>query len=263
MGKTHRRLPYLLLFGCFLLIGFSIGRGVLDDPAESRAIRPPSGVAASQRNILVIGVDDLNARQPRLESIWLVIYLIDHPQAIFLPIYPPPTEGARTGEADPPHPSLDPADQARLPGELFKTAPDGSPDLDFLEAHQAKNLWWSGYILVDEIGMAEVVEAARKLGADDLGSTSGIRAIAEIPPAWVDPVGALAGQVELARTMCRYLKGAPSDLELSPLLDIIPRHARTDLNLTRATSELKNLLSSPGGLSCEFPTVRVSPIPAQ
>jgi hypothetical protein len=263
MGKTHRSLPYLLLFSCFLLIGFSIGRGVWDDPAESRVIGPPSGVAASQRNILVIGVDDLNARQPRLESIWLVIYLIDHPQAIFLPIYPPPTEGGRTGEADPLFPSLDPPDQARLAGELFKAAPDGSPDLDSLEAHQAKNLWWSGYILVDEMGMAEVVEAARKLSADDLESTSGIRAVAEIPPAWTDPQGSLAGQVVLARTICRYLKGAPSDLDISPLLDIIPRHARTDLNLTRTISELKNMLSSPGGLSCEFPTVRVGPVPAQ
>ena len=249
MGKAYRNLSSLLLFSLFLLAGFVLGRAVFNPSEEnwagdfisslriSTSIKSLPEVANGQRNILVIGVDNLNTPQPRLESVWLILYIIDRPQVTLFPIYPAPS--------------------AEILGPLFKITPEGAPDPVFLEALLAQGLWWSSYILLDEAAMAEVVEAASSLSAKNRNSISGVRAVAEVPPVWEDPDGSLIGQISLAQTICRQLNGSPSRLDISYLLDLIPRHASTDLNLTRAAAELESLLSDPDGLSCEFPNIRI------
>jgi hypothetical protein len=199
-------------------------------------MEPTPAAANGQRNILVIGVDDLNSSQPHLESVWLILYIVDRPQITLLPIYP------------------------GLPAEkfspLFKVGPDGAPDPVFLEALLEHGLWWSGYILLDEVALAEVIEAASRQSSKDRNSLSGVRAVAEVPPPWEDPQRSLSGQIHLAQYLCSQLDGSNPGLDIASLLELIPRHATTDLNLTRRAAELRHLLADPQGLSCEFPTLQ-------
>ena len=253
--KAHRNLPYILLFSSFLLIGYCVGRSAIDFQTASWArhfisslknspnFKPSLPLAAGQRNILVIGVDDLNAPRPRLESVWLVLYINDLPQVTLLPVYPAPAgEGAETG---------------RTLEDLFQLSAGKAPDPVFLDALQASGLWWSGYILVDEVAVVEVVDLVSKMSANNWSRTSGVRAVAKVPPAWEDRSASLAGQAGLVQAICRDAQGIASRKDISHLLDLIPRHASTDLNLTRTVSELRSLLSHPDGFSCEFPTLSV------
>lgn len=199
-------------------------------------------IPAHQRSILLIGIDDFLAAEPKLESLWMIFYLRDHPQFMLVPIYPNRMPG------DSPLPLVD-----ENLASSFRLMNDASPHPTFLQALHDKDIWWNGYLILDKTALLQIQEFSNKF-ANDLeqsNSTLGIHHIGE------DPLQALLDQTRLAQQLCRSSNQVlDSDAsEILAFLDQISSHLSTDLNLHMLLLELQQALQTGGGVSCEFPTL--------
>lgn len=224
----------------------------LDPSATPAALStPPSGrpsgagdpAKTGQKNLLVIGIDDLHSHQPQLESIWLVIYLTTSPHLKLLPIYPALLEGG--------------LQQDGLLESVFQLDPGLQPDPSFLAGLYARDLWWENYIVLDKTGLAKLIEMVSGADLED-GPDAGLRVIASLPLARDDPQAALLGQTALLRAMCRLADGSPTTLDLAMAFDILSEHISTDLAPHKAIPFVQKILESGAGLTCEFPTSKPS-----
>lgn len=215
------------------------------DPFQLARQAPEASLAVptnGQRNLLVVGVDRLASPSPRLESVWLVVYFPGRSPVTLLPIYP-----ALPGTLSQGEPALE---------EAFGMAPNGKPSAAFLRRLRQERLWWSGYLLLDEGGLAVLLDS---LGGIELGGSrvDGARALASLPSPEVDRLGALDAQAELLRAACKAA-GQESPLpatpqELARLLDAIRAHYRTDLDLPAILQEWILGAGEQTALACEFP----------
>ena len=132
-----RAIKIFLMFGIF--IGFMVG-GILAASAvtgtggtTNPAVLVPgikldsSGAAPNgQRNILLIGVDQLDNATPHLEGLWLLMNVAASNQITLLPLYP----------ATPGKEVMDPAQLI----SRFHLDSNGYPDTDFLSIIQEGRL---------------------------------------------------------------------------------------------------------------------------
>ena len=217
-------------------------------PVHSSEIpgRPSSGDESiiHQRNILVIGVDNLDTASPNLESVWLIIYMPNTPHFMLLPIYPTKsltnTSSSTAGE------NL---------SDIFQLDSKTSPDAIFLEKLQASDIWWNSYILMDESALVEVANFVSSY--NDRKNLDGLSAINSIPDPWDDPTAALIGQAEFAQDLCRQTVhlSMVDAWRYMHLFKAIQDHVRTDLDLEQTIAEWQQLMVYSGTISCEFPSL--------
>lgn len=78
-----------LTFLVSAVIGFNVAAGLYDTPSQNMAVQHAAPAAGSQKNFLIIQVDSIKARQPILQSIWILLYRSSGaPYAIFKAAYP-------------------------------------------------------------------------------------------------------------------------------------------------------------------------------
>lgn len=246
--KALRTLSYLFLFGSTLVLGLHAGRTTAASLAASRPVPipvltqlPPTPQAIripgnGQRNLLVIGVDDLQASQPRLDGVWLVLYIQGYPQITLLPVYPQPSGQENISPAL----SLE---------KSFHLVRGSEIDPAFLDALKARQLWWNNYVLFDKTTADKLFQWTKRVGQVGSGAKSG----ADLPAAREDPDGALASQHKQIQDLCQAANLSTSE-DLSRLIELASQHVITDLDVKEAVSEFRDLLSHPQRLACEFPT---------
>lgn len=199
---------------------------------------------ARQRTILIIGIDDLRARHPQLISVWMAFYLLDTPHFMLVPIYPSTSSVGLT------QPILD-----DTLASLFRIDTGSSPGVEFIQALQAKDLWWTGYILLDR----DALESIRKFaeGNTSRSKQNHILAPSSIPDPRQNLKAALMGQTRFAQDLCRSSSGL-SSMESGQVVGLIKRlssHFMTDLDLVQVMNEIQTALKNGGGISCEFPSL--------
>ena len=203
-----------------------------------------------QNNILLIGVDDLEALAPRLESAWLVLYLAQTPHFTLMQIYPGKTPGA--GEAGSPGADL---------ASLFQSDSQGSPGPDFFSELKARGLWWSGYIILDRRALAEAVDLVTDLsGADvDQAFSPGSAEVARVPFAWHDPQGSYQGQIELIQKLCTAALNLHPDHigKLEDYFLLFDRHIMSDIGREQLAAEMVGMLVHNNRITCELPFLDV------
>ncbi|HLA99474.1 MAG TPA: hypothetical protein VJL34_13560 [Anaerolineales bacterium] len=218
----------------------------LPPPTQPAAEQPPkpSQLASRQRNLLVIGVDDLGSPDPRLEAVWLVIYMPANPHFMLLPVYPSPSSALQ--EANSPSPDL---------AQLFHLNASKTLPAEFLSALEGRGLWWTGFLILDEVALSDVIEFLG--GAGELSSLDGARTIASLPPAANDPQEALIRQARLLHELCGNVARLSLDdgWRLPHLFGLIPAHAITDLDLDQVATEWQQLLQRAGEIACEYPSL--------
>jgi hypothetical protein len=285
--NIQRRLFFLSLFSLFFLLGFTQGRkstalaaflqsgelfasraGQIDageklaaplplppgpngeeqpGPAEqARPLPTPQPGEVGQLNILIIGIDHLQAPAPRLESLWLVMTLPDSPRLTLMPLFPFPDSASGQGAA---------------PAYQFGLDADGRPDPAFLASLQTDGLWWSGYLLVDEIALIELVEFVNDTDIQNDSPLNGVLAVTGLPTPDEDARQALDGHIALAAELCRRTTRLSPAVDLAPLLALFPGHARTDLAPGDLAAAWKEMRSRGSGLACEFPSLPAQPLP--
>lgn len=302
--RPLRYIPFLALFGAFLLLGLTIGRQLeartgksprpalaqahrsdtrpksfqLRTDAESQPDQPSSPLPAptpthveaiptpavaiptptfnegnqpvQQNNILLIGVDDLDAPAPHLESAWLVLYIAQTPHFTLMQIYP----GEASGSNDAGSTETDLA-------SLLQSDPQDSPGPDFFSELKARGLWWSGYVILDRQSLAKAVDLVADLSSvgTDLALSPGSAAVARVPFAWHDPQGAYQGQVELIQKLCTAALNLHSDHinKLEDFFLLFDSHILSDIGREQLAAEMVGMLVHNNRITCELPFLDV------
>ena len=211
----------------------------------SKSANPPR-----QNNILLLGVDDLQATQPRLEAAWLVMYITQTPHFTIMPIYPGiPAEDGKATKSD-----------GQL-AKLFRSDPVGIPGPGFFSELKDRGLWWSGYFIVDHLALASVIEIVQETtGSEELSANPG-QSLLKVPLAWKDPAGARLGQIQVAQAFCEEaaLLNANDIGAIDHLFLLFPDHILSDIPREQAAAEMVGMLVHNSPLSCEFPTQSTQP----
>lgn len=218
------------------------GRMAVQNSDGEQTDPPPDGVNTGQRNLLVAWVDHLDSASPRLEGLWLVLFVPDSPSLTWLPLYPggliENIDGNQNWSAD------------------FGLTQDGKLDPQFVADLRSKDVWWNNYLVIDDTGMVVIVN--RNLNAsEDPAITpqpdAGGRIIANMPLAWEDPAGALKAQFELLDRFCLPSATSYRAASALDLIGPLDHHLLTNLQADEILTIWNNLRLT-GGRLCKFPT---------
>jgi len=239
-----------MFFGVFLTIGFMLGTSAAQSKSRGTEVSTPvaTQIAATstatpndQQNFLIIGVDDLEAESPRLESVWMLLYIPPTPQFTLIPLYPSAYAGGEETQD--------------YMESTFALGNDLKPNPAFLVAVQSVNTWWNNYIILDETAMANVINTAsadNAINNPDFGS----RTIAMLPLAWEDPKAAVLAQAELLNGLCHDFARNFSGKNLDISSKTLSNHVRSDLNAAQLTAMLQQMtINKSERFRCQFPTI--------
>lgn len=163
-----------------------------------------------QRNLIVLSIDQIDAPQPNLEGIWLLITYPGIPNLTLVPIFPNHQENASSSTSY---------------SEVFAMTPAQIPSPQFLDLLTEKVLW-DNYLITDRKGTSSMLKILQEA--------------AEINPGVPDPVEnfwlpempelTLDQQTQLWETVCSYLSqvSGPDNFEI--LLDQVSPYLLTNLN---------------------------------
>jgi hypothetical protein len=282
--KSLRLLPFLTLFALFLFFGFRIGAAVnrlhpvqpklvqwikATEPiiptsfspgetnsAQSYPLPGDNHLATGQRNILIIGIDRLEAAEPRLEGIWLALYVPASPKITLMPIYPSLTQNQSGHKAN----------QDAALASSFRLDDKHKPDISFLKTLQDRGLWWNNFVVLDELAMVQIIDLTDPMSdkgeMDQEGAyqLNGIRTLADLPLPWENPLAAVLSQAKLLADLCHEAPEVQSgpQVETSIFSDQLSHHLVTDINPDQIRRDWSNMMGIGTGISCEFPSLKAS-----
>jgi hypothetical protein len=255
MMKNPITLNFLLFIG-FLVIGYSVSTkfyhsdfgeisnaSILMTTGGSKSIQSLNN---GQRNILLIGVNTINASEAQLESLWLVTNLSSDSILRMLPIFPSGNETISDFEYN-----------LYRSFKLEKQNGNLALDQQFIRVLEENNYWWSGYFVIDHVAMKKFMNLLGK--ADDNGEIIyRVQLIEEIPEAIEDPKKAFSIQLAIMQIACQRLAGLSQNPDLSQVIMLSPTHLLTDLDLYQFRTEWKKLFSDEHNPNCMFPTLEQS-----
>ncbi len=207
---------------------------------------PPAAPPTGQRSILVIGVDNLAAAQPKLESIWLALFVPPDPRLTFLPVYPSFN-------------SSDHEDQRLLSTFNYQSSAGATLNVEFVQALQSKQLWWSGTAILDRYAYAQVMNylAEDSSAAQTVAYLDGENWVKKLAEAAGKPQMAIANQANLYQELCWRTAKQNWSLSDSVQQEISTRvagHTQIDFNLAQTLQET-GMLTTTSSLYCDFPTL--------
>ena len=267
------RLPYLGFFVLFLLFGFWSGRqttalasqffgnnatrntnfypipkkeslNVLSTNQNFLSVEASEDNKQVQRNILFIGVDEIQSSQPKLEGIWLLLYIEGTSHLTFMPVYP----GLETGIGD---------QRGNLENAIEKTfqlTQEKQPAPEFLANLRVRSLWWDGFIILDKTALSQLVDNLGGILMNSTDSQNGTKAIGSLPSVGDNPQGALRTQAMLIQGFCYKASQPPEHSDKYRLLERIQGHLVSDIDLEPFLNRW--LAINPGNsIFCEFPSL--------
>ena len=176
---------------------------------------------------------------------WLVLQIATHSPQRFtlLPIYPAPDSQALIS-------------QEQLQAS-FGLDENGAVLPAFFEGVQAADFWWSNYLVLDQAGLAQLIDLG---GGLDLGqgSMNGDQAVSTLASPEMPPEDALRTQAIVFQAVCTQTAEKLLSLDAKHIFQLLGGHLRTDLEIERFIHEWQMPLVLAGRPSCEFPTLQAS-----
>lgn len=218
------------------------GQQVKAFSTSQQADPPPEGINNGQRNLLIAWVDRLDTSNPRLEGLWLVLFVPDSPSLTWLPLYP---HGLIENINNNPQWYTD-----------FSLTPDGEIDSQFVTNLRSKDVWWNNYLVIDETGLIEIVNSSLNVNKNPAITPqpdAGLRIVANLPLPWEDPSEALKAQFDLLDSLCLSTPASTQAASAADLIGPLKHHLITDLQADEILSTWNNLRLT-GGRLCKFPT---------
>lgn len=207
------------------------------ETVDSPLISTPT-VIPGQSNLIIILVDDLASKQPKLLGLWLAGSVASAPQIIFLPIFP----------------SLN-SEETDTIARSFSIEGDGSPNIKFLEFLQKKEIWWDHYLVADQNSLADLVSLMGGFeweGRDFTGPEFTDILLANQNKSQV----ALLMQAEIINELCRTAPNWAEEADPDILWGLFKNRFRSDL-LLGAVQQAQERIAEPDGMPvCEFPTLK-------
>jgi hypothetical protein len=142
MRKFWFLLSISLTFGLAILFGYSVAAKSNAGSQNLPDSSPNSNSSeASQQNLLIIQIDQIDTPQPNLQSVWLAAYFQSEHQTVltFTQLYP--------------------SQQNKRLSALDKTFPidqNGALSRQFLRSISAGNIQWNGYLIIDRTGAHQI-----------------------------------------------------------------------------------------------------------
>jgi hypothetical protein len=255
--KNHSLL-YFGIFICSLVVGYTFSTRYYPSDfnllsgslrvVKAGTYKSIDTLSSGQRSLLLISTSSLNTQNPNLESIWLATYFPSDSNIRLLPIFPSGDQTISEFES-----------QLIHSFNLKKVNGRPAVNQDFLAALEAENYWWSGYIVLDDVAMAEVFDL---LGGIAMKGQilSGEQVLSDLPSAQDDPAEAYSYQITMLQSACNHLAQISANPDLSQLNLILPRHMLTDLEPEQLKEEFQSLLASDRQPACKFPLLEQSQI---
>lgn len=246
-----RTIKILLMFGVFtgFMVGGILAASAVTGPGGSTSLAglepgmklDSTGTAPNgQRNILLIGVDQLGIETPHLEGLWLLMNVAASNKVTLLPLYPAT-------------PGKEVLDSAQL-ASRFRLDSNGNPNADFLSIIQEADFWWSNYFVLDQTGLAQLIDYNQGVNLGG-GPVGGGQAVASLASANGDGLAALNSQAVLIQAVCNQQSAKLISADLRQVFTLLSGHYQTDLKLKTLISEWQKPLTSSGQITCEFPTL--------
>lgn len=206
---TQQRRPFVvvIVLALFFLAGLVtvlLGSG----PAPDGAITPASNQGET---VLILGVDNLSAPQPRLVAVWMATYSPENRDLILLgqPI-------DRLICNSPP---------ANLQ-QLFGWDPGSGLSLAFLAAFKPSPP--DAYVIADETAFATLIDELQGLELDG-ARLEGDQVVAVLRTLYDKPAGLLSTQEQFLIALSRRAVQTSSQVDLTKLTNLIPGHAYTSV----------------------------------
>lgn len=218
------------------------GQQVQAFSSSQHADPPPEGINNGQRNLLVAWVDRLDTSNPRLEGLWLILFVPDSPSLTWLPLYP--------------HGLIENINSNPQWYTDFKLTPDGEIDSQFVANLRSKDVWWNNYLVIDETGLIEIVNSSLNVNKNPAITPqpdAGLRIVANLPLPWENPSEALKAQFDLLNSLCLSTPASTQAVSVADLIGPLKDHLITDLKADEILSTWNNLRLT-GGHLCKFPT---------
>ena len=245
MTKSSNTLLLVVVFCLSALFGYQVSTWVLPEAV----VYTPTGIISNrqtgflelgkQRNLLVIGVDQLAKSTPALHSAWLVMYIPGFSHISFVPLYPQP--GADTNSVN------------QVIQFSFDITHDGGPSPDFLKTLKTFGAWWDYVIVLDGSAIAELIESSINQGSSGLIPTSQL--IAQTQNNLDNPHEVIENQVRVIHSICQGVERASYTSDPRAVFALLSGHIYTDLSVSQIQQELYRMLASGSSISCEFPTI--------
>ncbi len=224
MRKTVIALTIISFIACFL-IGLYLaeivpGKGNLKGSASNNPLATPA--SRFQHNILIVRVDDLQAKSPSLVSIWGLIIYFPEPKLIFQRIYP-----------------IDGLDSEKL-FSSFSLSSEKVPNNTFLRTlNESLGIVWDNYVVLD-------AQAGGWFSA-----WAGGPAIGQ-PANEADSAQLLALEGEALQQICaKYAAQTPGPRDPFDWQAVIPDHLTTNIPLDFGLLSSDRLAESGLPVQCE------------
>ena len=231
MGRRPSLALLIVVAGAFFLIGLYTAF-LQDAPGEGPTTRSPTETAvataavADETTLLFLGVNDLQAEDPRLEAVWFLSYQTPEPH-IFLLGIPVDT----TVEGDPP----------QTLQESFAFNPANGPSDSFRNRlHQAVPLQPDATIVLDRTAFAAAIDFVGGVRLNE-ASFTGQEVLGILSLTDDDPQATLALQGRLLNALSRSAVVGETP-ELTPLVQLEPEHIYLSISINRMVALVSPLL---------------------
>jgi hypothetical protein len=237
---------YLCIFLVTLICGLRLGilippRRVFSEWNQgslTRIINPQ--IKTGQRNLLIIGIDDLSNPTPDMKSLWLAIYLPWNTFVTLIPLYPGNPEGT-------------PYINEEL-SNSFSLDTNGEPSTRFVEKLNSF-IWWDNYFLFDDLALAEGLHSIG-LTAIEYGQPDGDNEIGHISDVNLLISETLSEQVNQIKSICNQISWNSIQNGFENNFKDLDDHFNTDLDLVTLMEGWKfHEISLNQPILCEFPTI--------
>lgn len=215
-----------------------------------------TGLPTGQHNLLFITADDLKIPNPRLESAWLILFVPPDARLTLMPIYPASLSSDSSKDQ-----ALSDAFIVEMKGENFHLGDS------FIEILRARNIWWSGYTIMDRTALAEILTRLSQKGnapepGDQVYNTDQMSGAAVSLSTVQNPQMALFKQATLYQEICWKVNQTGLNIESfknHELLTGLSGHYFSDASSAGFLQDLEKLEIPRGGFFCEFPTIPMQP----
>lgn len=241
-GHSRAYAGLFLLFLAFgLAAGLPIGRAMFRSHRsfDSQAKNREAGItqpATGQNSWLIVGVDNLQATQPHLQSVWLALTFPGKPTVTLLPLFPVPG--------------------ADLLDVRFSLDQHDAPSAEFREALNQQRIWWNGYLVLDGEGFRTILNLFDTRGS----ASSQLPALED--QARIETGGDVSAiqrrQTSLLESACQQADGLLSLAEIEQLVARLATHLQTDLNLAQVARAWPLTEAGSLKIDCEFPMMVVA-----
>jgi hypothetical protein len=223
----------IIVAGAFFLIGLYTAflQGDSGEPsgtvASATPIHQTAEPARGQVNLLLLGVDDLDANPPTLLAIWFLSYRPPVKDAFLLGV---PLD--HVGDGDPP---------VTLQ-ESFDMDPDGGPSQTFEQRlYQTVPLDVDATIVMDRVGFAAAIDFVGGVTIDQ-ASFDGNDVLGILSLTADDPAATLSLEKRLLTAMSEQAADVGPSPEITDLVNLIPAHLYVSEDVTDMVALVTPLL---------------------